>query len=269
MNVDWKELVHVALAGAIGGVLCWIYSEATGTPLGLGLVGSPLASLCLGAGAAVLGVYVVAKTDMSAKVQGLACAMACGFAWKPVLDGTTSLVETQVARASEASIRSETDEALSGSEALKASASDGEVLTKTVSSAVEALRHDARTTDVAEQRSIRLEDVVRNITSAEGLSDEDKVDAIGRIGSAATSAGDQTLAAISQTALAELGGDTNASPEVRAKASRAVTEIGDKGSMRRMPSLQVSSDVIQEAIRPGTTRGVREIFDKRFSRPPR
>jgi len=83
MKVDWLQVQYVGGAGALGGVLSWIYSAATGSQLELGWFGSLLASVLLGGGAAVLGVYLIAKTDLSATLHALAFAMACGFVSAP------------------------------------------------------------------------------------------------------------------------------------------------------------------------------------------
>jgi hypothetical protein len=269
MQIDWRQVMHVAGAGALGGLLCWIYSEAIETPLGLGWLGSPVASACLGMGAAVLGVYLIAKTDMNATLHALAFAMACGFSWRPVLEGAGALVEAQVAQATEAAIDESTEEAVASSESLRAQGGDDgtDELAAAVTRSIDALRHDPRRTTVAEERSLRLEDVVQNIKTASGLSVGERIEGIRKIGSAATAAGDQSLAAISMSAIAELGDGASATPD-KEKAAAAVAEIGDKASFRRMPSLQVNSDVIKEGIRADGAAPVKDIFDRRFGRPP-
>ena len=215
---------------------------------------------------AILGVYLIAKTDMSATLHALAFAMACGFAWRPVLEGASALVEEQVALATETAIDESTEAAVSFSEGLEGAdgGDQGEGLDTVVSDTVDALRHDPRKTSTAELRSVRLEGVVQNIKSASGIDAEERIDGLRKIGEAASAAGDYSLAAISMSAIAEVGGATNASTSVKDTASAAVAEIGHIGTMRRMPSLEVSSDVIQAALKPREGTSATEIFKRRF-----
>ena len=54
MQINWREVGFVSGAGAVGGLLSWIYSEAVNAPLNLGWFGSPAASILLGMGAVVV-----------------------------------------------------------------------------------------------------------------------------------------------------------------------------------------------------------------------
>lgn len=263
MQIDWKQVSFVAGAGGVGGLLSWVYSEAVQTPMGLGWL-SPVASVCLGMGAAILGVYLVAKTDMTAALHGLVFAMACGFAWRPVLDGTKALVEARISDQQKESIDKDTETALRSSDSLRSlrGTDQEKALGETVRASIDALRVDPRRTDVIEDRSQRLEDVIRGIRSAEDLDVMSRIESLRKIGNAAAAAGDQSLTFMSMTAIAELSESSGTPPPVKKEAADAVQDIGERAS-QRMPAMGLNSDVIGEAIQPQAAAPVRSIFERR------
>lgn len=94
MEINWKELTAVAVAGALGGGLSLIYAYTRGAPPSV----SPAflawpAYLLLGAGAGLLGVYVLAKTDTRQVMHCLGFALACGLSWSPVFEASSALIE--------------------------------------------------------------------------------------------------------------------------------------------------------------------------------
>lgn len=112
MEVNWKEVGLVALAGAIGGALSLIYSMTVGVPPVIeAFPWGFFAYLALGAGAGVFGVYLVAKTDTRYAIHCLAFAAACGVSWAPIFDGTSALVKNNRERAVNAKVASKTEEA--------------------------------------------------------------------------------------------------------------------------------------------------------------
>lgn len=111
MDVNWKEVGFVALAGAIGGALSLIYSLTVGVPPVIeALPWGFFAYLALGAGAGVFGVYLVAKTDTRQFAHCLAFALACGVSWAPIFDGTSALVKNNRERLVNAKVASTTEE---------------------------------------------------------------------------------------------------------------------------------------------------------------
>lgn len=252
MTINWKEVGLVAVAGALGGVLSWIYSEAVQSPLGLGWFGSPLASIGLGAGAAVLGVYMVAKTDMSTGIHALVFALACGFSWKPVLEGASALVETQVERATTASVSRSTSESVDLSEKLDApgESSKEDMIEEAVHLAIEALRMQPKRVQALEDRSASLGEVVENILTATTVDTQDKIEGLRRIGSAAAAAGDQTLAVRSMAAISKLSVGIDGGDSVDPEAARAITEIGASATPRTRPVLEFNSRMMAERRRP-------------------
>lgn len=251
MNVDWKEVGHVAAAGAIGGLLSWIYSLVIGTPIGLGSVGSFLAAICLGSGAGILGVYLVAKTDMQAALHGLVFAMACGFSWKPVYEASGALVHARIDQQNEEEVERDTDQARKASKQLTGDARDAGALEESVAATRSALLVPVKNVDSLEERSRRLEDVVLNITHANGFTVEERIDSLRAIGSTAASAGDQGLAFLSVQAITELSGEEGVEQMTRNQAASAVEAIGDRGVFR-MPALDVNSKLIGTKLREGT-----------------
>lgn len=85
--------IFVLASGAVGGLLSWVYSLAVGNRLSLSGWQAVGASVALGVGASWIGVYLLAHTDTSDLARALAFALLCGFAWKPVFDAGTALVE--------------------------------------------------------------------------------------------------------------------------------------------------------------------------------
>lgn len=111
MDVNWKEVGLVASAGAMGGFLSLIHSLTVAVPPVIeafpwGLI----AYLALGAGAGVFGVYLVAKTDTQHTTHCLAFALACGFSWAIIYDGTSALVKNNRERSVNAKVASTTEE---------------------------------------------------------------------------------------------------------------------------------------------------------------
>lgn len=92
MDVDWKEVRNIAIAGACGGLLSWLYAQVLPerSPQEWWKV---FFFMALGAGAAPVGVYVLANADMRFPSRALALAMVCGFAWKPVLDAGAAVIK--------------------------------------------------------------------------------------------------------------------------------------------------------------------------------
>lgn len=75
----------VAGFGAIGGLISWVLQAATGGHLlPFAWYWSVPAALLLGGGAAGIGVYVLANTDLTATGRALFFALLCGVFFRPV-----------------------------------------------------------------------------------------------------------------------------------------------------------------------------------------
>ena len=94
-----REFYAILSAGAFGGFLSWLSALVFGGPLrklpGPAAVG---AALLLGAGAATVGVYLIANTDRRDLPRALAFAILCGFSWQITYDGASSMIQRHQAR---------------------------------------------------------------------------------------------------------------------------------------------------------------------------
>jgi len=92
-------IVLVVCSGAIGGLIAWVLEESTGGHL---LPWKPLAAICaamlLGGGAAGVGVYVLATTDLRQLGRALFFALLCGVFFKPVWKAGSGFIVTAVNR---------------------------------------------------------------------------------------------------------------------------------------------------------------------------
>ncbi|HEY0160039.1 MAG TPA: hypothetical protein VGF28_22320 [Thermoanaerobaculia bacterium] len=93
-----KEFYGILGAGAFGGALSWLWSITLGAPLKLEPAVAAIASVILGAGASVIGVYLIANTDRKDIGRALAFAILCGFSWQIVYEAGSSTLERREAR---------------------------------------------------------------------------------------------------------------------------------------------------------------------------
>jgi hypothetical protein len=87
-----RLFVISALAGAIGGVLSWLYPLiATQSPIPLRFI--PIfGAVVFGAVASLIGIFL-ANTDTSDIYRCFVYALVCGLFWKPIIDGGQSLIK--------------------------------------------------------------------------------------------------------------------------------------------------------------------------------
>jgi hypothetical protein len=88
-----SDIRRVLLAGAVGGLMSWVYAKMSGLSIGQPVYYALPGYALLGAVAAGLGVYLLASTVRSARERRLFFAILCGIAWKPVFDGGHALIE--------------------------------------------------------------------------------------------------------------------------------------------------------------------------------
>jgi hypothetical protein len=92
---EYKQALWIAGFGAVGGILSCVYAAAVAAPIEP-LFSKCLASVVLGAGASFIGAYLLANPNMGeagGSVRAFAFAVICGFAWRPVYDAGTALVD--------------------------------------------------------------------------------------------------------------------------------------------------------------------------------
>jgi hypothetical protein len=93
MTPDRLKLFKISvLAGAIGGVLSWLYPLiATQSPIPLRFV-PILGAVVFGSAAGLIGIFL-ANTDTTDIYRCFVYALVCGLFWKPVIDGSQSLIK--------------------------------------------------------------------------------------------------------------------------------------------------------------------------------
>ena len=113
MNVNWREMSQIAGAGALGGAVSIIYSITTGTPPVLApFPFGVIAYAILGSVSALIGVYVLAKTDTTNHaIHCIVFSIVCGVFWAPIFDGASALVKNNRERAVNAKVVSKANEA--------------------------------------------------------------------------------------------------------------------------------------------------------------
>ena len=97
-KVGARAELWVVLFGLIGGVLSCFYTVYTHIDAELGALQYLLAGL-LGAGAAYIGVFLLANSDVTSLGglrRTLAFALVCGFSWSPIYDAGTALVNQRI-----------------------------------------------------------------------------------------------------------------------------------------------------------------------------
>lgn len=87
-----KLFVIAVLAGAIGGVLSWLYPLiATQSPIPLKFI-PILGAVVFGAVAGLIGIFL-ANTDTTNIYRCFVYALVCGLFWRPIIDGAQSLIK--------------------------------------------------------------------------------------------------------------------------------------------------------------------------------
>ncbi|HEV2351318.1 MAG TPA: hypothetical protein VG028_15885 [Terriglobia bacterium] len=100
---QFRMIGVVAGSGATGGLIAWVMQAATGGRLlPFPWYASVPAALLLGSGAAGIGVYVLANTDLTQVGRAVFFALLCGIGFRPVfkagsnfLSGTLSQAQAQ------------------------------------------------------------------------------------------------------------------------------------------------------------------------------
>jgi hypothetical protein len=93
MSNDLSLAKAVGIAGLIGGLGAWVWANIVGPPP---LITNPYIAvpgyMFMGGLAGFLGVYLIAKTDPSARTHAIAFSLACGLFWGPVISGAEAVV---------------------------------------------------------------------------------------------------------------------------------------------------------------------------------
>jgi hypothetical protein len=119
---DWKFAGYIVAFGAVGGAVGLVWSLTLGNKPAVDTFpwGIP-AYLILGATAAFLGVYMIAKTDLRNVPHAFGFALACGISWAPVLDAGSALVTQVRTQKAKEQVQSQLQETRTAIAALKSS----------------------------------------------------------------------------------------------------------------------------------------------------
>lgn len=95
----WTMFAAVLAWGAFGGISSYAYAAIRGDDLRLGLASGVPAYMLIGSVAAMVGVYILARTahyTTSERIHCLAFAALCGLFWAPILEAGRDFVEKRV-----------------------------------------------------------------------------------------------------------------------------------------------------------------------------
>jgi len=87
-----KTAIYVAVAGAAGAAASLLMKVATDYPLGS--LGTSIAVVILGIGAAFIGVYLIGNSDRRDLGRCLVFAFICGVSWKAMYDASGIYLKT-------------------------------------------------------------------------------------------------------------------------------------------------------------------------------
>ena len=149
----------VASLGGGGGFIAWVLQESTGGHLlPWKWFAAVPAAMLLGAGAAGVGVYVLAKTDLKQVGNALFFALLCGVFFDPVWRAGSDFIGGTVAQAKASSAAAETATAADQLDKSVNSASKEQVkaeVTTTTDAATNLLRQAARVPDESLRRDLQ------------------------------------------------------------------------------------------------------------------
>ncbi len=96
MNDNGKIFFYVSISGGIGGVGILVFNTVVNTAQGEFALWNIFSHFFLGAIAAILGVFVISKTDTTHLYHTLGLALAFGLSWQVVIDSAGQLVNQRI-----------------------------------------------------------------------------------------------------------------------------------------------------------------------------
>lgn len=88
-----RNITFVAVSGAAGGTLGFIFSQYIGHEPRFGIYLDAALWTAMGAGAALIFIFLMANTDRTDNARLISLALVAGFFWQPVLEGSKALIE--------------------------------------------------------------------------------------------------------------------------------------------------------------------------------
>jgi len=235
---EGRMISFVVGSGAIGGFMAWILQTSTGGRLlPWPWYGSVPAAMLLGGGAAGVGVFVLANTDIRHRGRALFFALLCGVSFKPVWQAGSNFVTGAV---SQAQAQSQLSELQANTSRLNESVQSGSVedlqrAVQETAGATSALLSQAEQVPDAELKE-RLQEgsvqAIDTIAAATSKAPEASLDSLYKIGIAARERNQTTLARHVIDSLNKIE-SSNPDPSVAKKAREAAADIQASDSVGR------------------------------------
>jgi hypothetical protein len=222
-------------AGIAGGLIAWILQESTGGHLfPWNRVWSIPAALLLGGGAAFVGVYLLAATDLKQFGRTISFALLCGVFFKPVWEAGSNFIggafAQSKAKSTAADVRDSTDK-------LRDSTSSGSPeqlragIDQTSKSATNLIQQTAEVPDSEVRKTLDETsfDTIQTIAKAAPKSPDASVESLWKIGVAAkqTKQSDVTLHVLDSLHQIEAG---NPNSPLASKARDAAADLRKPGT---------------------------------------
>ncbi len=241
MKDEHKQAFWIVGFGAIGGILSCVYCAVVGSPIDPWYLKVP-ASMLLGAGASFVGAYLLANPDLHETrglIRGLAFAMMCGFAWKPVYDAGSALVEQAVKNRNDQPILSQA-QASEEQVAELAKAGPSELparIAETKATALALIGDVQKAQDPETKRKVRrsAEKLIQSLANPAPADDpnveEARLEALKEVGQKAADEKDMTLF---QTTVRRMAGRPW-SPSTKQAASMAARQLAEQVNLPGVP----------------------------------
>lgn len=219
----------LAAAGGVGGLLAWFTPILAGNTVGahisfLVAVGNVLA----GAVAAIVGIYMVARTDTTHLMHGIALALVCGIAWNPVLQTAVNLFQSNAAKGD---VIEATDRLRESTKELTTSVNNmesGQI--SAVADSAASLAETLSTVEFSKDKSIKstaekqINEALEAITTAGANNPNVAVEAIRKVGMAGALSGSDRVSRAASQALDNLAASA-LDEEVKSYIFEASAEI--------------------------------------------
>lgn len=238
-----KPIVKTLVAGAFGGVLFWLISQFTGTPVlanwpGIGQV---FALAVLGSGAALVGVYILTASDFK-ETRTYVFAMLCGMAFQPVLNAGVNFATNLSATQASAAVDQDAEQ-LRSSARTASTAQVQAAVTSATPNVIRVVNALPGVQDAGKQRELVNSSTaaVSALAVASAKAPNDSVDALSKIAqqSIAVNQGQVTTAAIQS--LEQVGTQTK-QPEIRSRVSDSLKQLSLLAKRRGLVSHSVLAE---------------------------
>jgi hypothetical protein len=229
----------VAAFGAVGGLIAWILQSSTGGRLlPWAWYGAVPAAMVLGAGAAGIGVYVLATTDTEQRGRALFFALLCGVFFKPVWQAGSSFITGAV---SQAKAQSQLSTVQSDSTQLSNSVQTAPTqqiqndVARTGDSTAALVQQTARIPDDSVRKALQNDSMqaVDTIAAAAPKAPAISVETLSKIGIVAKQTDQENLTLHVLNSLSKIESSTT-DPAIASKARQAAAEINSRNIVPKM-----------------------------------